>query len=252
MLYSLRDNDALLDADMGVRTKASSPMSQYVLRVRDLPQHDRPREKLLAAGPSALTQAELVAVVWGVGTRSEEVLAMARRALREYGEKAILRETRPEYLAETLNIPLGKACQIVAALELGRRSYATGRFGEPVQVRTAEQAFHFFKDMGISGKERLRGLYLSSHYQVVYDEVISIGSLTSNVIHPREVFQPALTHGAVAVIIAHNHPSGSLEPSDADIAVTRQLVAAGRILGIDLLDHLIITANDYKSILEVL
>jgi len=242
MPYDLLDNDVLLD----VRP------AQYVLRVRDLPNHEKPREKLLAAGAASLTQAELVAVLWGVGTRSEDVLSMAKRTLQEYGEKAILRETKPTHLAEALDIPLTKACQLVAALELGRRSYATGRGGEPLQVRTADQAHHFFRSMGVHTKEQLRGLYLGSHYQVVHDEVISIGSLTSNVVHLREVFQPAISHGAVAVIIANNHPSGSLEPSQADVEVTRQLLGAGKILGIDLLDHIIVTSEGYKSILEAL
>lgn len=240
--YILPDADKLLDA----------PAGQYVLRVRDMPPAERPREKMLASGAASLTQAELVAVLWGVGTRSEDVLTMAKRTLREYGEKAILRQVKPAYLAETLGIPLTKACQLVAALELGRRSYGTGRSGEPAQVRTAAQAYHYFKTMGAHHKEQLRGLYLGSHYQLVHDEVISIGTLTSNVIHPREVFQPAIAHGAVAVIIAHNHPSGSLEPSQADVEVTRQLVAAGSILGIDLLDHIIVTAAGHTSILEEL
>ncbi len=238
--YQLQDNDALLDASD----------AQYVLRVRDLPSHERPREKMLAAGASSLTQSELVAVLWGVGTRSEEVLAMAKRTLHEYGEKAILHETKPTLLAEVLGIPLTKACQLVAAFELGRRAYGSDRAGEPLQVRTAEQAYHFFKSMGTHVKEQLRGLYLGSQYQVVHDEVISIGSLTSNVVHPREVFQPAISHGAVAVIIAHNHPSGSLEPSDADVDVTRQLAGAGKLLGIDLLDHIIVTRIGYRSIME--
>jgi DNA repair protein RadC len=240
--YRVINQDKLLDA---------TP-EQYVLRVKDMPNEDRPREKLLAAGPTSLSQAELVAVLWGVGTRSEEVLTMAKRSLQEYGEKAILHETKPTHLAEALNIPVGKACQLVAALELGRRAYGTKRGGEPLQVRTAEQAYHFFKAMGSHTKEQLCGVYLNSHYQVVHDEVISIGSLTSNVVHPREVFQPAISRGAVAVIIAHNHPSGSLEPSAADVEVTRQLIGAGKILGIDLLDHLIITAEGHQSILEAL
>jgi len=199
---------------------------------------------------ASLTQAELVAILWGVGTRNEDVLTMAKRALREYGEKALLREVKPTNLAELLDIPLTKACQLVAALELGRRSYAVGRGGEPSQVRTPEQAYHFFRAMGNYGKEQLRGLYLGAQYQIVHDEVISIGSLSANIVHPREVFQPAIMRGAVAVIIAHNHPSGSLEPSAADIKVTQQLVAAGKILGIELLDHLIITAEGHNSVLE--
>jgi DNA repair protein RadC len=240
--YRLFDNDTVLDG-------ADSP---YVLRVKDMPEPERPREKLLSAGVQSLDQAELVAILWGVGTRREDVLAMAKRTLQEYGQKTAYGDCNPQQLSESLGIPLTKACQLVAALELGRRAYATGHSGQPVQVRTPKQAYHYFREIATSNKEQLRGLYLGSRHQVVHDEVISIGSLTSNIVHPREVFQPAVEYGAVAVIIAHNHPSGSLEPSGADQEVTRQLLAAGKILGIELLDHLIITADGHKSILEAL
>jgi DNA repair protein RadC len=236
--YRLTDTDLLLDE------------AEYVLRVRDLPDDVRPREKMLATGAHDLNQAELLAVVWGVGTRKEDVLAMARRTLQEYGERAVFGGNQPAELAEVLDIPLTKACQLVAAYELGRRAYATSRTGRPVEVRTPRQAWEYLEGMGSYGKEQLRGLYLGSRHQVVHDEIISIGSLTSNIVHPREVFQPAIEYGAAAIIIAHNHPSGILEPSAADIAVTRQLMAAGKILGIDLLDHIIITAAGHRSILE--
>lgn len=238
--YHITDTDRLLDE------------AEYVLRVKDRPAEDRPREKLLSAGASTLSQAELVAVLWGVGTRREDVLAMARRTLQEYGERAVFSSAKPAQLAEALDIPLTKACQLVAAFELGRRAYATGRTGQPVQIRTPRQAYQFFRDMSLNSKEQLRGLYLGSRHQIIHDEVISIGSLTSNIVHPREVFQPAVEYGAVAVIVAHNHPSGSLEPSDADLDVTGQLAAAGKILGIDLLDHLIVAADGYRSILDVI
>lgn len=218
----------------------------YVLRVRDLPLEDKPREKLLAAGPGGLTHAELIAVLLGVGTRKEEVLSMANRVVREYGERAIINEKSPARLAETLDIPLAKACQIVASFELGRRAYQQ-KAGKPVFVRTAEQAFGHLKGMGNLQKEQLRGLYLNSRFQVIHEEIISVGSLTANIVHPREVFQPALEYGAVAIIVAHNHPSGSLEPTAADIEATGQLAAAGRVLGIELLDHLIIAGDTYKS-----
>ena len=104
--------------------------------------------------------------------------------------------------------------------------------------------------MGGYQKEQLRGLYLNSRYQVVPDEVISVGSLTSNIVHPREVFQPALERGAVAIIIAHNHPSGRLEPTEADILVTEQMMAGGAVLGIELLDHLVITATRHGSVMD--
>src|SRR6185437_16052994 len=113
-----------------------------------------------------------------------------------------------------------KACQLVAAFELRRRFFAS-QAGRAVYVRNAEQAFEYLRSIGYSPKEQLRGLYLNSRYEVIHDEIISVGSLTANIVHPREVFRPALEHGAVAIIIAHNHPSGSLEPTREDIAVTQ-------------------------------
>lgn len=175
---------------------------------------------------------------------------MARRVLKEYGNQAILSETNPEKLAEALTIPLGKACQLVASFELGRRSFARQRNGRPRYVRTAQQAYDYVKDIATGQKERLRGLYLNSHYEVIHDEVISVGSLTANIVHPREVFQPAIEHGAVAVIIAHNHPSGTVTPTTEDVTVTEKLVQAGLILGIELLDHLVVTSEEYQSIME--
>jgi DNA repair protein RadC len=237
--YALEDRDLIF----------SEPEAGYVLRVKDLPDDERPRERLLELGPSSLSVAELVAILWGVGNRKEDVLAMAKRTIKEYGEKAIGNELNAQRLAENTDIPLTKASQIVAAFELGRRFYAS-QAGRPVQVRNAKQAYQYLRDMGISQKEQLRGLYLNSRYQVIHDEVISIGSLTSNVVHPREVFRPALERGAVAVILAHNHPSGRLEPTLADIQITEQLLSAGDLLGIELLDHLIITATKHVSILD--
>lgn len=239
--YSLADRDLVF----------SEPGDNYVLRVRDLPDAEKPRERLLELGPGNLSVAELVAVIWGVGSTKEDVLAMARRTLKEYGEKAISNELSPQRLAETADIPLTKACQIVAGFELGKRFYAA-QAGRPAQVRNAKQAYHYLKSMGTSQKEQLRGLYLNSRYQVIHDEVISVGTLTANLVHPREVFQPAIERGAIAVILAHNHPSGRVEGTTADIKITEQLVQAGNVLGIELLDHLVITANRYTSLMETI
>lgn len=223
----------------------------YVLRLRDMPQAERPRERLLEVGPNELLMTELVAVLWGVGTRKEDVLTMAQRTLKEYGETAIGHELDPLRLSEAANIPLNKACQLVAGLELGRRFYAR-RNGRPRHVRTPDQAYAHVRDIALSQKEQLRGLYLNTRYQVVHDEVISIGSLTANIVHPREVFQPAIERGAVAVILAHNHPSGRRTPSHADVRLTRQLLQAADILGLELLDHLVITTQGYTSVLAQL
>lgn len=235
--------------DRGIFMLADGEAEYKLTPLSDLPTDEKPREKLQLLGPKALGVAELVAVLLNVGTRKENVLSMAHRILKEYGETAIMNETDPAKLSEALNIPLGKACQIVASFELGRR-YFLSRQGKATYVRSAKQAHVYLKDMGASQKEQLRGLYLNSRHEVIHDEVISVGSLTANIVHPREVFQPALIYGAVAVIIAHNHPSGSLEPTAADRIVTAQLVDAGRVLGIDILDHLIISQDSFVSIIE--
>jgi DNA repair protein RadC len=115
-------------------------------------------------------------------------------------------------------------------------------------IRTPQEAFDYLKDMRDLSKEHLRGLYLDNQHRVIHDEVISIGTIDSNIVHPREVFKPALEYSAVAVILAHNHPSGSLEPSDADMQITKQLIQSGKIMGIQLLDHVIVTKDSFASI----
>lgn len=237
-----RNNYILHDTDMII----NEGNDRYILKVRDLPTDARPREKMLAAGCDMLTYAELMAVILGVGTRKEEVLTMSHRIMREYGEQTVASECDPRKLAAVLDIPIGHACQIIASFELGRRAFQT-RGGRPLFVHTASQAYEHFNTMAHLQKEQLRGLYLNSRFQVVHEEIIAIGSLTANIVHPREVFKPAIENGAVAVIIAHNHPSGSLEPTTDDQFATRQLIEAGEVLGIELLDHLIITSDGYNS-----
>ena len=232
--------DLVLDND--------GPEKKYVLRLRDLPADEKPREKMVKYGPSVLSLAELFAVVLNVGTKKEEVLTMSRRLLKEYGDSAIVDQKDPQKMSDLLGIPLGKACQAVACFEIGRRVFKTADGKRPLTLRTASQVSAYLKDMQDLPKEHLRGLYLDAHYQLIHDEVISIGTMTSNIIHPREVFRPALEHSASAVILAHNHPSGVAKPSEADIAITRQIVEAGKILGIGLLDHVIIAKGAFESV----
>lgn len=238
--YVIPDHDVLL---------GEKPEGNYDLQFKDLPDADKPREKLTAQGPGVLSVPELLAAILGVGSPKEDVLALARRIIKEYGDKSIAAETDPRKIAAALGIPLTKACQIVAVFELGRRFYAN-RAGKPIHIRNAQQAYEYLQAIGYSAKEQLRGLYLNSRYEIIHDEVISVGSLTANIVHPREVFRPAIEHGAVAVIIAHNHPSGNPEPTDADLTVTRQLIYAGAVLGIELLDHLIIADRTFIRIKE--
>jgi len=222
---------------------------QYkILRVKDMPDEERPREKMINEGLGALSSAELLAVVLGVGTKKEEVFSMSNRLLREYGEKGIAYQKDPKVIERDLKIPIAKACQIIACFELGRRFYQK-KPGGSITIRTAAQAYNHLKDMSSLNKEQFRGLYLNTHYQLIHDEVISLGTLDSSLVQPREVFRPALEYSAAAIIIAHNHPSGILKATKADVDITNKLLEAGQILGIEVLDHLIIGKNKFTSII---
>lgn len=222
---------------------------QYkILRVKDMPDEEKPREKMIKDGAGSLSSAELLTIILGVGTKKEEVYSMSSRLLREYGEKGIAYQKDPIVIERDLKIPLVKACQIVACFELGRRFYQK-KPGGSITVRAAKQAFEYLKDMGNLNKEQFRGLYLNTHYQLIHDEVISIGTLDSSLVQAREVFRPALEYSAAAIIIAHNHPSGVIKATKADIEITNKLIEAGNILDIEVLDHLIIGKNKFASII---
>ena len=220
---------------------------KYHLSIRDMADEDRPRERLIKHGAEILSTDELLAIVLSTGTRKEEVMHMVKRILKEYGEKNIGNPFKISAFAEEAKIPMVKACQIAACFEIGRRFYKETP-GRQISIRTAKQAYEYLRDMRDLSKEQLRGLYLNSRYRLIHDEVISVGSLTANIVHPREVFKPAFEYSAVAVIVAHNHPSGSVKPTKSDIETTERLREAGRIVGVDLLDHIIIAGNKFASI----
>ena len=219
----------------------------YVLKIRDMPLDGKPREKLIKQGPDALSLAELLAVILNTGNQTEDVLEMSSRIIREYGEKSIISERDAEKLSQELHIPILKASQIIACGEIGRRFYEKNTSGLAV-IRNAKDVYEYLQDMHNLPKEHLRGLYLNSHNQVIHDEVITIGTINSNIIHAREVFRPALQYNAAALVLAHNHPSNVATPSAQDLEITNQLVQAGKMLGIHVLDHVIITQSTYVSI----
>lgn len=235
--YAIRPNIKFLD----------KTYREYPLTIHDLPSEDKPREKLIQSGPEALGIKELLANILVTGTTKENILEMSDRLIRDYGEKSILSERDPVKLSEELDIPIVKACQIVACGELGRRFYDRSESGF-VTIRNAKDVFDYFQDMRNLPKEHLRGLYLNSHNRILRDEVISIGTVNSNMIHAREVFRPAIECNAAAVILAHNHPSGESTPSKEDVDITADLVRAGKILGISILDHVIITKDSFSSV----
>ncbi|MEN9582259.1 MAG: hypothetical protein RL641_213 [Candidatus Parcubacteria bacterium] len=230
--------------------QATLPLEKpYVITIRDLPNEQKPRERIVRDGAALLSMPELLSVIFNTGSKKEDVLSMSTRILKEYGEKSIANARNPKELSVDLDIPLSRAAQLVAIVELGRRLFERNPNGGKV-IRTAKDVYGYTKSMADLPKEHLRGIYLNSHYKVIHDEVISIGTIDANIIHPREVYRPALEYAAVAVILVHNHPSGVLKPSDDDVLVTKQLIDAGKLLGIELIDHVVVSRNGFKSIIE--
>jgi DNA repair protein RadC len=234
--YNIKDTDLYLDGS-----------KDYVLRIKDMPLDEQPRERLIKQGPAVLTQQELLSVILNSGSRQEGVLELANRIVKDYGERSIFSEKNAAKLSKDLEVPLVKACQIVACGELGRRLYEKSSAGF-IMIRNIRDVYDYLHDMRSLPKEHLRGLYLNSHNRIIHDEVISIGTLSTNVVHVREVFRPAIEYSAVAIVLAHNHPSGITVPSSQDVEVTEQLVKAGKIIGINILDHVIVTKNSFSSI----
>lgn len=220
---------------------------QYVYKLRDMPEAEKPREKLLAHGPEILSVVELLSIILNTGTVKEDVMAMASRIIREYGEKSFSSFTNAQKLSDELQIPIVKACQVVASSELGRRFFKK-TLGRNVRVRNAKEVSAFVSDMHKLPKEYVRGIYLNNHHQVVHDEILFIGTLDANIVHPREVFRPALEYGSSAVILVHNHPSGIVTPSVSDIEVTKQLIQAGKVMGISIVDHVIVGGGKFMSV----
>lgn len=220
----------------------------YPLRVRDLPNQDKPREKLIDLGVKSLSLSELLSVVLMTGTKKEDVLSMSSRVIKEYG-KSIFSNTITDLkkISVDMDIPITKVCQIVACGELGKRLFDKNINGLKT-IRTADDVYDHTKDMHSLSKEHLRGLYLDTHNRVIHDEVLSIGTINSSIIHPREVFKPAIEYGAASIILVHNHPSGISTPSESDKTITEQIIKAGRVLGISLMDHVVVARDSFTSV----
>ena len=219
------------------------------LTIKDLPLEERPREKLIKYGPGVLTNAELLAIILGNGSKRENVLELSKNLLKENNLKSLSRK-RVNALMRIFGVGQSKSCQIVSCFELGRRlaSFKNPRSNSINNVGDVVKLFS--PDMSSLKKEHFKGIFLDSRKRIIKDETIFIGSLNASIIHPREIFQAAFEEGAAAIILLHNHPSGDPKPSDDDIEITKQLVKAGEILGIEVFDHIIIGHNRYFSFKE--
>lgn len=219
--------------------------------IKELPQEERPREKILAKGVLTLSNAELLAILLRTGTKNESVLRVAERLLKKYEELGIgaLSSLGPQELSNIKGIGLVKAVTVVAAIELGKR--LNGLSTERMIIRSPQDAVNLLMArLRYETREHFIVLLLSTKNHVLATPTISIGSLNASIVHPREVFREVINHSAASVILAHNHPSGDPTPSSEDIGLTRKLVDAGKILDIPVLDHIIIGNNKYVSLKE--
>lgn len=209
-----------------------------------MPEHSRPREKLREKGTASLTDEELVAAILGMGTAGIDVRTMARQVvglIREHREGLTL-----DHLLSVPGIGLAKSGQILSAFELARRYLLK----ETVKIENAEDVLPLLADIAGKSQEHFVCITLNGANEVIEKRVVTIGLLDRSLVHPRDVFADVITDRAAAVIFAHNHPSGDLQPSDADLKTQEQLVQAAKILGIRVLDHIIVSKKGHFSFQE--
>ena len=212
--------------------------------IKDMPEHARPREKLREKGPQALTDEELVTAILGMGTAGVDVRTIARRVaglIREHKEKLAF-----DHLLEVPGIGLAKAAQILSAFEIARRHLLK----ETIKIVCAKDILPLVADIAGKQQEHFVCISLNGANEVIEKRVVTIGLLNKSPVHPREVFADVIADRAAAVIFVHNHPSGELQPSESDLNIHRQLTEAGKILGIQVLDHVIVTRKGHYSFRE--
>lgn len=212
-------------------------------KIKDLPKVERPREKLMQYGPEKLSNSELLAILLRSGKKGENVIELANKILKRFS-KDELPSLAFNDLKDYPGLGPAKACEIIACFELGKRLLKDKKaeiYLEPKEI------WEELKDLRDHRKEHFVIFYLDSRNQEIKREIISVGSLNANLVHPREVFEPAVRNLAAQIILAHNHPSGDPEPSEDDLLLTKKLVESGKILGIEVIDHIIVAKDDFFS-----
>ena len=224
--------------------------AHYRPTIKDMPEDLRPRERLVRVGESALSTAELLAIIMRTGVGGENVLAMATRLLSRFGGLSGLARVSFAELQAEKGLGPAKTAQLKAALELGRRMLLAVPQDRFIVRSPADVAQLLMAEMSHLAQEHFRVLHLDTRNRVLGSQTVYIGSLNASYIRVAEVFREAVKRNCAAMIVAHNHPSGDPTPSPEDVEVTRQLVAAGKLLDIELLDHLVIGQQRFVSLRE--
>lgn len=212
-------------------------------KIKDIPKFDRPREKMEKYGPGRLSDAELLAILLRTGTKDLNVLKLAQKVLQKF-EKEKFVDVSIDDLKDIHGLGIVKSCEILACFELGRRMLKEKKSSI---LLSPKDVWERMEDIRASKKEHFVVFYLDSRNQEIQKEIISVGTLNESLVHPREVFESAIKNNAASIIIAHNHPSGDLEPSQSDIDVTKKLIHAGKILDIKIVSHVIVTKDKWNE-----
>nr|WP_303621460.1 DNA repair protein RadC [Paucisalibacillus globulus] len=225
-------------------------MKSTSIMIKDVPKEDRPRERLLNLGASHLSNQELLAILLGSGTKEESVMALSNRLLMHFEGLKLLKDATIEELTAIKGIGSAKGVLILSALELGKR-LSQYKPNERYVIRSPEDgADYVMEELRNLNQEHFVVLFLNTKNQIIHRQTIFIGSLNASIVHPREVFREAVKRSAASIIVAHNHPSGDPTPSQEDIHVTRRLAESGKMIGIELLDHLVIGDRKFVSLKE--
>lgn len=232
---------------MARKKPAVEEPSSYHTKIKDWPENERPREKLIHAGPDALTEAELIAILINSGTGKITAVDLAKRLIVEYKNLRALAGLSVGDLQKFKGIGEARAVTIVVAFELARRLHSLPEEERQI-IRTPENvAERFIPRLRDMKQEVFIVLLLNSANRIMKEVTVTRGLLNSSLTHPREVFRSAIVESAASVILLHNHPSGNTEPSQEDISITKQIVEAGKVVGIPVHDHIIIAGNSYTS-----
>ena len=215
------------------------------MKIKDLPKSDRPREKLVAKGAENLKDSELLAILLRTGKAGKNVIEIASQILTKHSKKRLLQMTYQD-LVKIDGIDSAKATTLLAAFELSKRALEVNDTNLPT-INNAKDAVAQLADLRDLKKEHFVALYINARNKLIHRDLVSVGTLNANLVHPREVFEPAIARASAQVIVAHNHPSGDPEPSEDDLIITKKLVDGGKLLDIELIDHIIITKTGYLS-----